>query len=283
MARRRLVAPARGSVHPCCFDSPLFDGFRRHSAWFTAPEWPPFDVMNAALVGAHHPHSGAPLRFVEQTPALLADGLHYEQRIYERGEIATRAGSWHDLFNALIWIEQRALKAALNARQVADVSKVGQAQRTRAQCALTHFDEGGALVVLRDRSLLRRWDAHDWHGLFCGERAAWSDGRAQAFIVGHALLEHALLPEPVHTAKCIVVLGDHEAVSGKLDASTCASVAKAISNGEVLLDPQELRPLPLSGIPGWHPATSLDSFYGEAPCFRPLRDGRLYPAPLGTP
>ena len=53
--------------------------------------------------------------------------------------------------------------------------------------------------------------------------------------------------------------------------------------GTLLADPQDLRPLPLSGIPGWHDGTSRPAFYREADCFRPLRAGRAYPAPLAVP
>lgn len=264
-----------------CFEASIFDGFRAHAEWLAAPDWPSLAALNLALAGARHPVSGAPLRFVEQTPALLGDGLHYEQRIYQRGEIATRAASWHDLFNALIWIERLPIKAALNARQVADVSLVGSAERTRAQCALTHFDEGGAIVLLRDPQLLTLWDAHDWHGLFWREHAAWSDGRAQVLVFGHALLEHALAPEPVHTAKCVaVMLAAEAAVDADSEQAICQRVARAIVDATLLNDPQELRPLPLSGIPGWHPGNTRESFYAEAPCFRPLRAGRNYPKPL---
>ncbi|MEO6364534.1 MAG: DUF3025 domain-containing protein [Luteimonas sp.] len=48
----------------------------------------------------------------------------------------------------------------------------------------------------------------------------------------------------------------------------------------LLVDPQDLRPLPLSGIPGWNLANEGQDFYREAACFRPLREGRTYPLPL---
>ncbi len=264
-----------------CFEASIFDGFREHSDWLTGPEWPSLAAMNAALADARHPYSDAPLRFVEQTPALLADGLHYEQRIYQRGQIATRVDNWHDLFNALMWIERAPLKAALNARQSGDVTVIGHAERTRAQCALTHFDEGGAIVLLRDPALLALWDAHDWHGLFWLERAAWSEGRAQVLVFGHALLEHALVPEPLHTAKCAAVLLAPDTIFNRdTERAAGALIANAIAEARLMNDPQELRPLPLSGIPGWHPDTIHEPFYADAPCFRPLRSGRRYPAPL---
>jgi hypothetical protein len=278
--KQRFIAPARSQVDLRRFEAPIFDDFRRHASWWNDAAPPSFEAMNAALDAAIHPHSGAALRFVEQTPALLDDGLHYEQRIYERGEIATRADNWHDLFNALIWIEHGAIKAALNARQVADIARLGKTERSRAQCALTQFDEAGAVVLLRDPALLQRWDAHDWHGLFWQERAAWNDGRAKAIVFGHALLEHALQPHPVHTAKGIAVqIEANGKAGGATTASICAQVAAAIATGKLLNDPQDSRPLPLSGLPGWHPDALRESFFLEAPCFRPLREGRRYPSP----
>jgi len=265
MKRQRFAAPARGTVPPERFDAPVFAAFRRHAAWLRGPDWPGFDELNSELPAA--------LRLVEQDAALLADGLHYETRIREHGLIATRAGNWHDLFNALMWIERRPLKQALNRRQAEDVARAGT-QRTRAQCAQTHFDEAGAIVVLRDAALLAAWDAHDWPALFLAGAPHWQSGAARVIVFGHALLEHALQADPVQTAKCIAVISSAD------DETVVATVAAAIDGESLLTDPQQLRPLPLSGIPGWHPRTGEAAFYAEAPCFRPLRPGRVYPPPL---
>ncbi len=81
-------------------------------------EWPSVAALNA--------HSrDAAVRFVAQTPELLDDGLHYEQRILEHGGIATRERNWHDLLNALVWLRYPKLKRALNARQVGEIARVG--------------------------------------------------------------------------------------------------------------------------------------------------------------
>src|SRR5262249_16596675 len=140
--------------------------------------WPDVAALNARRMTT-------PPYFVAQTPALLADGEHYEQRIFTRGQIATRERNWHDLLNALVWLRFGGLKQALNVRQVAEIAKLGPKQRTRAQYALTHFDEAGIIVLLRDAELVDLWDAHDWHGLFWRERAAWRDGRIEAVVFGH--------------------------------------------------------------------------------------------------
>lgn len=276
MARQRFVAPARGEVARECFEAPIFAGFARHAGLLHGEAWPTLEALNLALGAATHPYSGARLRFVEQTPDLLADGLHYETRIHDLGAIATRARNWHDLFNALMWLDRRALKAALNLRQAADVQHAGNA-RTRAQMAQTHFDEAGAIVVLRDEALLQAWSRHEWAALFFDGAAAWRRGDARALVFGHALLEHALHPAPVHTAKCIAVLSTQD------DEAVMAAVAQGIAAGTLLGDPQDLRPLPLSGIPGWHPRNGERAFYAEAECFRPLRPGRAYPDPLSLP
>jgi hypothetical protein len=156
----------------------------------------------------------------------------------------------------------------LNARQVSEIARVGIKQRSRAQYALTHFDEAGVIVHLQETNLLALWDAHDWHGLFWRERAAWSDGRIAVEVFGHALLEHALKPGQLLVGKSLAVCGQGDAEE---------KLAASIRVGDQLNDPQHLRPLPLSGIPGWHADNDSESFYFDAPCFVPLREGRRYP------
>ena len=146
---------------------------------------------------------------------------------------------------------------------------------------MTHFDEAGAIVLCSDPSLLERWDRHDWPGLFWRERQAWGP-RIAVQVFGHAILELALQPQRLLVAKCIVLMCD-EATLGPLSAD-CASarrdidtrVAELIAEGSELADPQDLRPLPLSGIPGWHAQSKDEEFFTEAPCFRPIRPGRRY-------
>jgi len=262
----RFTAPTREAVDPAVFARLPLSQWAQFSDLLRGP-WPDLAALNS------HAHDALAPRFVAQTPELLADGLHYEERIFVRGQIGTRERNWHDLLNALIWLRFRQLKQALNDRQVAEIRKVGPKQRSRAQCALTHFDEGGVVVLLRDPALLTLWDAHDWPGLFWHERAAWSDGRIEVVVFGHALLEHALCPQQLLVGKALALGRQSENVDNAL-----RDVAALIRAGALLNDPQELRPLPLSGIPGWHSDGIEESFYRDAPCFRPLRTGRRYPA-----
>jgi hypothetical protein len=80
----RYRAPAREAVEPGVFGRLPLLAWREYAALLECPQWPSIAALNAALPAV------AEIRFVAQTPALLADGLHYEQRIAERGEIATR-------------------------------------------------------------------------------------------------------------------------------------------------------------------------------------------------
>lgn len=264
----RYVAPSRKSVDPAVFARWPLAGWPEYASWMQGPHWPSIDELNEARpVGQRE-------RFVAQTAALLEDGLHYEQRIAERGAIATREANWHDLFNAYAWLRYPSLKRALNAQQMAEIAIMGTRDRSRAQYAMTHFDEAGVIVSLKDRRLLDLWDSHDWHGLFWRERCAWTDGRACVQVFGHALLEHALSPGKLLVGKALVFLGP-----GSGDQMVAAA-ADGIGAGKLLRDPLDLRPLPLSGLPGWRADSEVESFHRHAECYQPRREGRAYPSPV---
>lgn len=264
--RRRFVAPPREAVDAACFAHPLFGALAPFSRLLEAAQWPSIETLNAEL-----PLSEKQL--VEQDAALLADGRHYEQRIAEAGQIATRACNWHDLFNALVWARYPGIKRALNTRQCQHIQQVGPQVRNRAQAALTQFDESGVIVRVRDPHLLAAWDAHDWQALFVQGAGQWVSGEiGVAAVIGHALMEQALLPERLLVGKCLVVQGEE-------DDACIAAVTRALDAGAVLQDPLELRPLPLAGIPVWHLRQDA-GLYAQADYFRPLRAGREYPPPL---
>ncbi|MET0229660.1 MAG: DUF3025 domain-containing protein [Rhodanobacteraceae bacterium] len=256
------------------FEHPMFAGIRASRDLFFAPEIEALDRAAEA--------SG--IRFAEQTPALLADGLHYEARIAASGLVATRPGV-HDRFNALVWLGHAALKRAMNARQVADIARVGPKQRTRGQCALTHFDEAGAIVWIDGDDLVDAWNAHDWHALFARHRDAWGS-RIALTVVGHALYEYAFEHGELPVAKALAVRVEPREIERRSKSALIASwpdlerrIADAVASGRLLADPQELRPLPFAGIPGWHAGPASREFFEATPCFRPVRAGRRYPEP----
>lgn len=241
--------------------------WREYAGFLQGADWPDVEALNACLP------EGCGHRFCRQDAGLLADRLHYEQRIAERGLIATREGHWHDLLNALVWLRHPDLKRALNCRQMQEIARMGTKQRSRAQCALTQFDEGGVIVLLRDPALLAAWDAHDWHHLFWTRRDAWLAGAVEVVLFGHALLELALTPSRLLVGKALAFQAGGSADIGKMLAACVAAVAA----GRLLNDPQELRPLPLAGIPGWHAENAHEAFHRSAACYQPLRQGRRYP------
>lgn len=260
---RRFVPPPRAAVPARRFEHPLFAGLQDFRDLLDGTAWPSIAALDARLAVPGK-------RLVEQDAALLADGLHYEVRIAQ-GRIATRAGNWHDLFNALVWASQPQLKRALNVRQCLHIEGMPPGQRNRAQAALTQFDEAGVIVRVRDGTVLRAWDGHDWPAVF--EPTRWHSGDiAIVAVFGHALMEQALLPGRLLVGKCVVVQSD-------ADAACVDAVTAAIAEGRAVTDPLQLRPLPLAGIPGWH-GVQDSAFYRNADYFRPLRAGRTYPPPL---
>lgn len=264
----RFIAPARQDVAAATFAHPVFAPFAHRADLLRARHWPTIDTLNRELGDRSHARSGMPIRFVAQTAGLVNDGLHYEARIFEQGIIATRPDNWHDLFNALMWMDHFPIKCAVNAAYTQELAVPKTEARTRRQCALTHFDEAGALVIVRDLALLEPWDAHDWHGLFWRGRTRW-DSSAEVILFGHSLLEHLLIPGAMPVAKCIVVHA--------MAANRGYAVSRSIVEGQLLRDPQDLRPLPLAGLRGWHADNANEFFYREAACFRPRRPGRVYP------
>jgi hypothetical protein len=166
--------------------------FDRGRPWFTplhealAPfrsfrEWPDIAAWNAAFPPLRS-LGGARIVFVQQPPKrrggpVDVDSL-YDERIYVRGEVPSRARNWHDFFNMLVWHTLPRTKVAINARQrralrarVSPGMRRLPGARTREQDLLAMLDEGGAI-----------------------ERA---DGTL--LVLGHAIYEHlACHPMPVH-------------------------------------------------------------------------------------
>lgn len=268
----RFVAPAREGLDARLFDQSIFDALEADRDLLLSPDWPMLDRLNDRVVGLRHAITGQAISLVAPEDA---GDENYEARIFRSGRIATRTRNWHDLFNALVWTRFPRIKSALNHAQVLDMRAVGSLQRTRRQAALTQFDEAGAIVVLREADLIDAWDRHDWPELFLQRREAWTDGSVRLHVFGHALFEHALNRAMLLVGKCIVLVATDGSSAERIDHQ----VADLIESRECLRDPQDLRPLPLAGIPGWHHDLQDADFYRRQPCFRSLRPGRIYPPP----
>lgn len=211
--------------------------------------------------------SGRALSFVPPQ----ADGLGYEERVWQRGEVETRPDNWHDFFNALVWLAFPRAKAALNARHIREMAAAGGA-RGAARDAMTHVDECGLLVVAADASLLELLRGFQWKQLFCGRRA---DVRRDMrfFVFGHATYEQLLAPFRGMTAKAVLYQVGAEwleappaAQLADLDARLAGELAAGL-HGRA----RELQPLPLLGIPGVCADSEDPAYYDDAWQFRPGR------------
>jgi hypothetical protein len=203
---------------------------------------------------------GLPLRFFVPDGRLSA--RDYETHILHTGQVPTRADTWHDVLNALVWLRFPRFKAALNAAHGEAIAVETAPLRGRRRDALTVLDESGVWVISRDPALEELLIAHAWQSLFWEARARVETGM-HFVVVGHALLEKTLAPYPAITGKCLTL------ISGSLDPDTAE--AQAVSTLESIATPRQLAPLPIQGIPGWDAANACAAYYANQAIFRPPR------------
>jgi hypothetical protein len=204
--------------------------------------------------------------------ALRADAnaykaLAYEQRISATRTIPTRVGSVHDWLNAMVWAKFPLTKAAINARHVAEGGTGAGNARSRVRDALTLFDESGVVICGGDTRLRATHAAHDWLALFEHARGRWRD-ELRVIVFGHGLLESlATRPHKALTGKALWFLPEkHENVpTPQLDAVLAAYFSAADASA---ID--QLLPLPIAGVPGWHADNDKAAFYDDHRVFRPL-------------
>ena len=223
-----------------------------------------------AALADHHPifaGNGRQIRFVPPR----ADGLVYECRIWESGEVETRPDNWHDWFNALVWLSFPKTKIAVSARHVRAMMPEGTARGSERD-ALTHFDECGIVVLSSDPALLDLLRAFQWKTLFVERRAEVE--RCMRFVVfGHATYEALLKPFRGLTAKAVL----HEVDAAWLQMPVAAQLlavdallAADLSSGRYTR-PRDFQPLPLLGIPGVVPENADPAYYDDTWQFRPGR------------
>jgi Protein of unknown function (DUF3025) len=255
--------------------SPWFASVRRFLERLPADRFPAADDLSAlAREGSVRSGGGAHVVFVPPAALGLA-ARHYEERIFRAGEVATRPGSWHDLFNALAWLAFPRTKAVLNRLHHDELARRGDGPaRGTARDVATLFDEGGMVVACAVPELGRLLHEFRWKRLFWERRAEVA--RSMRFLVfGHAILEHSLAPFKGVTAKALVLDVPNEslddpALVGSLDARAVGHFARA----ESLASTQSLQPLPVLGIPGWTPENEDPAFYDDTAVFRPGRARR---------
>src|SRR3569832_1943080 len=107
------------------------------------------DALNAQAIRLDTRNArGLPLRFFAPDGRLSA--RDYETHILQTGQVPTRAETWHDVLNALVWLRFPRFKAALNAAHGSAIAGETGPTRGRRRDALTVLNESSIWVISRD-------------------------------------------------------------------------------------------------------------------------------------
>jgi hypothetical protein len=250
-----------------------------------ADRWPSHHELTAAASGIALA-SGAPLAFVPPHERSNEARGHYELHIAATGAVETRSRNWHDLFNALAWLTFPRAKARINAQHAAMLQEGGAREsrhRSPPRDALTLFDEGGIAVASSSTELLRLIYEFRWKELFWTRREELA--RHVVFTgFGHALYEQSLEPFIGMVAKTVFLPVEEGFASlapplrrERIDAMLDAHFADRAR----FASPRLMAPMPVLGIPAWHPDTARASFYDDPVHFRGARPHAARPVPPG--
>lgn len=263
---------------------PPFDTLRTALDRLTPQHWPTHAELTAAARGiALGP--GKPLTFVRPRAGGHARS-YYELHIAATGEVETREGNWHDLFNALAWITFPRAKARITAQHAAMLEEGGadeSRRRSPARDALTLFDEGGIAVASSSRELLRLIHEFRWKELFWERREDLA--RHVEFVgFGHAMYEQSLAPFMGMVAKTVFLPVEEGFTSlppGTRRERIDAMLETHFADRARFASPRLMAPVPVLGIPGWHPGTARASFYDDPVHFRGPSPRTSRPLPPG--
>jgi hypothetical protein len=135
--------------------SPLFWPIAKAARSFVeCNDWPEPATLTATLGGAANIGFEAAAPRPRRRSAPVEERALYDARIVLDRCVPTRARSWHDLLNALVWATFPRAKSALHARQhralvvriVPGATRLPET-RSREHDALALIDEGGVVVL----------------------------------------------------------------------------------------------------------------------------------------
>lgn len=200
---------------------------------------------------------------------------HYSPRLYRRGELQTRHQNWHDFFQLLTWLVFPHTKAQINALHIPHVEArlqpdADSGRRAPLENLLSLFDEGGAVVLASDASLLELIRGFEWRSLFWQRRAELAD-KLQCITFGHGLYEKALRPYVGMTANAILLEVENDFLKLPLAQrlhTLDRCLAGLFSEGMDYREPRDLQPFPILGMPGWDPANREMAYYANDRYFR---------------
>jgi hypothetical protein len=259
-----------------CSRHPAFATLADAATVIDGAAWPSLTALERCLsAGSVRNARGRPLR-VRDENALGEDGRRgYEPRILEQGVIAVRPNDWHDVFNVLVWRTFPRAKAALNERHCAELDRHQGSSRQRGPVrdALTLADESGVLVAASDGSLLDALRGFRWKELFWSRRGELSRS-LRVHVFGHAVYHKLLRPYVGLMGHAVLFEVDRAVieapVADRIRVLDCR-LASLIRESTGLRSPQDLHPVPLLGLPGWHQDTAHLAFYDNRDYFKPGR------------
>jgi hypothetical protein len=223
-------------------------------------------------------HSGQALKIVKQDGKPGHFSEHYAPRIYLSGEIQTRTENWHDFFQFLTWFMFPKTKAVINAihipaARVRIENQTDLGRRSPVENMLSLFDEGGAVILSSDQSLLDLIRDFKWKELFW-QRREELDNKLRLVTFGHAMYEKGLAPYVGMTANCVLLHVDDKLLQQSNQQQLewiDNALAKLFTEGEHYKKPKDLSPFPLLGLPGWDKDNAHESYYDNLDYFRPGR------------
>ena len=260
--------------------SPIFSPLKFWAEKFSkfTQGWPELEDYQTILAELPEPiltQSGQTLKIVQQDGKPGHFHEHYAPRVYLTGEIQTRTENWHDFFQYLTWFMFPKTKAVINATHVPAAQKrieqkTDLGRRSPVENMLSLFDEGGAVILCSDDSMLQLIRDFQWKELFWQRREELSL-KLKLVTFGHALYEKGLSPYVGMTANCILLHVD-ESVLKQSDQQQLdyidLELAQILTQGELYKKPKDLSPFPLLGLPGWDDDNEKESYYDNLNYFR---------------
>jgi hypothetical protein len=264
--------------------SPIFEPLHYWAKDFSdfKNEWPQLEDYQSILNNLPQPIktlAGKTLKVVAQDGKPGHFNEHYAPRVYLTGEVQTRTENWHDFFQFLTWFMFPKTKAVINsihvpAAQARIENNEELGRRSPIENMLSLFDEGGAVILCSDESLLQLIKDFKWKELFWQRRDELQE-KLKLVTFGHALYEKGLSPYIGMTANCILLHVDEallqQSKQQQLDYID-TELAQLFISGENYKKPKDLSPFPLLGLPGWNEGNEIESFYDNENYFRPGRN-----------
>jgi len=267
--------------------SPLFASLHPILAELNGGHFPTLDDLNALV--ATRPCSpcvarGMPLSFVAQGVGKQSFEAQYEPRCYLAGEVQMRADSWHDLFNALVWLNFPKSKANINSRHYHALmngkNSLTSAGRGAARDVNTLLDESGVIVAYADIQLAELLRNFQWQELFWQRREqvrAQSSRQAMGFFLfGHGLYEKALHPYVGMTGHGLLFAVEQTFFGWPPEqqlAHLDVLLAEYLADPDHCRSTRELSPVPVLGVPGWSEDNDSAAYYDNTAYFRNGRRG----------